>query len=747
MKFNPLNSPNVSSSKFLAKSLSFSLDNRGLPQISWEEYRNGQNGILFRFWDGLQWAHFGDIPLVDRSYGQIIHSNRSLALVDGWRPMIAYGRLENDYNVCIAKMADGAWEIEKVPVAHSIKWIGVHILNRINEYSSSSSSSLIDSSSSSSIFSTSSSSMMDSSGSSSKDSSSSSSILSISSTSMSSEGGRSSTSNAYSPSSLSSSQDSSSTSSSSSFMDVNVRILVIDNDNVLRIYSYDGGLSESASITLGGFDEIKTFDCGLKLGIIVRNGSQLKYNFYDLSIDQWAFASFTTISEVSECVSFDACGYNVEDDGAMLLAWTEPSSLNLLSVDSSGNERNFYQTKQIEVFLSDFSANNFGINTKGNTAIALDEASNTAYVMLCGSQNTIYKIDSGQFDKYVVEIVGQPMRYNPSNEQVIFDVGTDFLHYSFISQSNVYYYYGLVNGDLSKFVPSPVTILNSQRYKYGIYHEDENILDAIELPCAWDNRTGDMLLEAERRVVVFADEGEDPDCFTSSSSSSGINDSIDTTMTSIDDDLCGIKIAAGGGIEGFYKEYILDAPAYGDCVLCYWFKTYRIKDRLIITFYDVFESMMAQVDTGCISTGTGWKTGCVTIPAGTKKVVVEVLGGCDANDPSRQGTAWVLRTSCTCDSSTSSSSVSSISDISSASLSSQGKSSSSPLNTSDTSLDETSNTSFGYSSDSSPTSMSLPTSDSSLTSLGITSDSSPTSLEVTSTSSIVENLTTGMPGP
>lgn len=727
MKLNPLANPNVSSSKFKAKSLSFALDNRGFPHISWEEDRNGQFGILYKFWDGLKWGFYGDTPLVDRSYDGIIHSDRSLLLENNFRPMIVYGRNEEQYKVCVATAINGKWDINEINIAGDIKWIGAHIINRVEEYSTSSSSSMGESSSSSSRDSSSSSSRIDSSSSSSIYSSSSSSIDSSSSSTMSSTGARSSIS---SESTSSSSIDSHSTESSSSYMDSNIVIMVIDSDDVLSCYGYDGAsLSLISSINIGEWNSIKTVVCGKHIGFVKNASGSLLSNFFDIFEATWASVYWTQISEATGVASFDVNGDNIEDDGLIRVAWNTDSELKMALVYSNGNQSSFYFNYAIETLDANTTSTLFSSNTKGKVAIAWDAFFQKAIIFLGGSQNTMYYVDPSSVSKMIVDIFGQPLRYAPSYLCIS---GADIesnVHYSFISQSDVYHFKGAVNDEPIEYLPPEITVLNSQRYKYGIFHPDENIIDFLEQPCTWDNRTGDILLETVNRTIVTPIEGEDPMCFDSSSSSSQEGETLDTSIDDNSEEFCTLEISKPNGTS-FYKEFRVP---YADtrCRICYSFKSYWIKDRVIITLYNASGIKLNQLDSGCIATYkdpdqygrsepitdgqivNGWISECMQLKAGTSKAVVQVIAGCDENDSRNADTAWVLLTNCDCESDSSQSTDSSGSSSFgySSDSSSFGESESSSVGYSESS-------SFGYSSDSSSFS------ESESSSFGYSSDSS-----------------------
>ena len=705
MELISLANPNVSSSKFKAESLSFALDNRGFPHISWAENRNGQFGISYRFWDGLEWGYYGDTPLIDSSYEDIIHSDRSL-IFDNTEPLVIYGRKEEDYKVCVASLYDAKWNIEKITIGKEIHWIGANIVNRVEEYSSSSSTShsFSESSDSNSL---------------------------------------------SSPSSMSFSFSSSS-SSSSSFMDVNILISLVDENNDLNVYTYSLYTNEltwlsSSNITTLGI--IKNSVCGKYLGFVNEYGGKIYFNFYDVFSNTWAFDDWQEISACNNPISFDIFGTNVEDAGVLNVGWTEINGLKLASVYSTGEQEPFYSSYTVETFTETLTSSTFNCNTKGNVALTWNPFNRYVLILLGGTQNTLYGVRTNTFWKRPLDVVGQPLKYNPSHLNLSFDNISGKIHYSFIAQSDVYHFLGNIDNSPIHYNASELTILNSQRYKYGLFHPDENIVDFWEQACAWDNRTGDMLLETVKRVVVMADENADPICNTSSSSFSEITETLDTSMTDIDEEICNIKTYFSGN-EGYYKEFIIDPPYTGNCSLCYQFKTYVVKDRLTITFYDKFNSVLAEIDTGCIATysskgplGSGWKTGCIAIPLETAKVTVQVIPDCE---PVLRKTAWILITSCVCYGSTSSSSSQSPSSDSSpsspSSPSSLGITSTSSSSSSYSPTSTSSELQNSTSSPTSPTSTSseLQNSTSSLTSTSSelqNSTSSPTSLGITSTSS------------
>jgi len=352
MKFKPIdNQIGIDQSRSVSTGPSLIMDPRSFPHLSWFNEKPNQNEVNYSFWDGQQWAYYGDASTAYISKEELVSTQQSTVL-QGSSPIISFATKQNDgkSDINFIYRDVHSWGKISSNVNYDIKWIGLveYGKNVFPSFDSSSSSSRDSSSSSSSSSSSLSSSSYDyssssmssesegneSSSSSSAGTSSSESIgnessssssertssssSSLGSSSSSSEGTSSSSSSSdkstsssshssWSSPSSSSSRDStssesianfSSSSSSSSSVDDGTLFAVIydDTNKKFKIYSvswnYVIRLIGETSESVDNSNSIKISSSGFYIGVTYIHENGIKYAFFDLNDEQWILGGF-----------------------------------------------------------------------------------------------------------------------------------------------------------------------------------------------------------------------------------------------------------------------------------------------------------------------------------------------------------------------------------------------------------------------------------------------------------------------
>ena len=511
MKFTPLdNQPNVSRSRFDKLSLSMRLDTRGFAHLSWVEQKLGHNEVHYTFWDGLQWAQLGN-GIVGCSEMDVLSSVDGITLDDD-RPIIVFARNKSTGSSLNTSYinADG-WLNSEIEVSYDVSWIGVTKTNRIVEFSSSSGSIGSNSSSSSSSNSSSSSSLDSSSSSSSIDSSSSSSI------------------------------DSSSSSSSSSYNDSNL-IVCSYGEDTLSVYSVHEDIWRELgqdTFSIEDFNSIKIASCGDKVGFVYQDENNIKYNFFDVDKEAWSFSSFQTLQSAifsGDLVDFDIEGYYREEDGVLVVAWMEDRTsafyIKNVCVDSNGVEFLQYGSsgtvvqRSKNVIAGDYISYGFR-----KIALLLNDVY-LPRIFVSGLETMLYEqgID-GVWTGTGIDICGHSDGIYPLQivAKLYQDDTEESIRVALNNFGDIYYFEQSEDTGFDMVYPYLV-IMNAERLFLTQWHCGE--LVGTQIPCTYLDRVGDILCESLKKVTVVIDDGEDPLCFSSSSSSSVSEVSSESSSTS-----------------------------------------------------------------------------------------------------------------------------------------------------------------------------------------------------------------------
>ncbi len=154
-----------------------------------------------------------------------------------------------------------------------------------------------------------------------------------------------------------------------------------------------------------------------------------------------------------------------------------------------------------------------------------------------GGQNTVYEISNYELNEFPLQISGSPYEFRANDISMEFKSGRLFAAIG--CQNDIYYYEGDLNADYdTNFELPKMAIFNSQRPKIGTINESIGEFEFSEISCVWDTRSADVLREANKKVIVFPDEGNDPDCTPSSSSLSSSSDSTSSASQSSDEVKC-----------------------------------------------------------------------------------------------------------------------------------------------------------------------------------------------------------------
>jgi hypothetical protein len=579
MKFTPLKFANVSNTMLNSSSPSMELDGRGFPHISWMEEKEGHWNLNYKFWDGQEWGFFDYSQAVFRSNKNIINSSFNLTLIDDDPFLCCAVDNESDFLVKYFNLKNGKWVENSFTYNGRIKWIGCFSFKKLNitdEIINSSSSSFDSSSSISSLNSLSSSSSIDSSSSSSIDSSSSSSLSSLSSSSSvdsSSSSSKSfssvssSSSSSYSLSSLSSSSsvDSSSSSSksfssvssssssasslsslssdsslsslsssssdisssSSSYLDNDLFLVIYDENNNLKIFQDDIEIT-SIVVTIDDVNTIQISSVNKLLAISFVNET-INYNFFNICTLNFENISFQEVFEINnEIVDYNMSHTIISNLNSLMFSWIEKDSYsfnvkniivnldNNISYVSSGS---LIDSKLITVSSLNDDYKNFGYNWISNSSFDMKSLETDLGIFVAGSKKSIYKynFEINSFEQENVNFnfneggvkIGKPILKN-FNEQ---------LKLCFSDDKNIYFLKS--ESEIENEYNEEIIILGNQRAKYGFFNSNANSnFENLEFDCTWNNKTGDILYETKRPILITGDEQLDPLCESSSGSGS-----------------------------------------------------------------------------------------------------------------------------------------------------------------------------------------------------------------------------------
>jgi hypothetical protein len=411
--------------------------------------------------------------------------------------------------------------------------------------SSSSSNGYSTSSSSSSLgHSTSSSSSGEYSTSSSSNSSSSLSSVGYSTSSSSSSSGSSvgysssSSSLVYSTSS-SSSSGSESSSSSSSLDNGNMIVCTLDSDGELRIYKWSKSRGWSYIIgftsPIVDYSTFKISSTNDVVGLAYLKDDSIYYNFFDVNSGLWSFIDFDSVAILNEdIIDFDADAYNNEHLCVLSLAWLSDSTNNFyvrhINVDSDGNQgvddsSNTIVHARAKTVQSDtYIVNGF------NSISVFNDAFKKPNILASGAETIFYYKDSvWGIDE--VDINGSCDGFVPSSCNIMLDY-EDNVKFSFGSNGGIYYFEQSEDDGFDMSSPSLV-ILNANNLFLTKWECGNLIGD--ELSCIYKNKSGDILRESLKKVVVVVNETYDPVCESSSSESSESEGNVSSSSSSSTD--------------------------------------------------------------------------------------------------------------------------------------------------------------------------------------------------------------------
>ena len=679
MKFIPLGyRPNVSSTRHGSSNVSLQADTRGLPHLSWLERKNGHNEIHYSFWDGQQWTYHQH-PVIGWTEEELVSSGNSLVLGIYECPFIVFSRSlpSGRSAISIASKEENGWLLDELEVDYDVKTVGLFKYDYSVQFSSSSSSSLmytsISSDSSNSSESSSSSSNSSNSSSSSIDSSSSSSLIYTSISSDSSESSSSSSKSSSSSSSNSSNSSSSSidSSSSSSTDDARMFIVTYDSENIFRIYSIRNSgwyLIGEKSMSISDISTLKYVVCGKYLGITWNTTDTIYYNFFDINQTIWKYSSAQSVL-IEGLSSVGVEGFNSEDDGklvfAIIIEKVDETQIYNMVVDTNGVTSYLGDDYIIESEPVLVTGNNDYVSSGySDISICRDPITNIFSIVAFGGRLVKY-ILNGSWTKVYGSIEGISSGISPDILNIKSYNGTISLSFS-NNSGDVYYFYENSNLDTFDTVYPYITVFNEQRL-YITKYKDGKLTDGVKVPCTWWDRVGDILRESITRVNVIVNDGEDPLCYSSSSSStslsspssysslSSLSSLSEITSLSTDGDslvssssltsdfmpLCSVNLDSVGGDEGYFNVWDVSSQTIGSgfSLIIDNFTTYNKKDRLLI-----YVDGVTVYDSGCIATNdTGIISGVsVTIPIGTSEVGIRIVPNCEGTTE----TEWLLQLHC-----------------------------------------------------------------------------------------------------
>ena len=556
MKYIPIDDQiEISRSRSESTGPSLQIDPRGFPHLVWFDHKLNQNEINYSFWDGQQWAFYGDDPLIYTSKNDIFISQNSFIL-GSYNPRIIFSTKQNDGNsdICLAQRGLSNFNISCNVVDYDIKWIGgIEYSSVVMGFDSSSSSSRDSSSSSSSSHpSTSSESAGNESSSSSSagtsssesignESSSSSSERTSSSSSSSDKSTSSSSHSSWSSPSSSSSRDStssesignfsSSSSSSSSIDDSSLFIVTHDGSNdKIKIHSLSelNTLRFVSEISLPLVNPvIKISLGGFYIGVVVLDEDQIVYNFFDLETSQWKHGVFqpfglsgpVIMPDQESIIDFDIDSYYYEDVAYLTVSWlTKGDSFYVSSgyVTTGGVEKPSDLSNSVveSIVSSEVSTGNYLIN--GYNSIAVSVVGTFPRIFVSGSASKQFVLDTArEWDIDLIDLEGVSGGNKPRG--VVSGLSSSIFHVAFGSHGGIYYFENSL-GPSFQLSNSNLLLLTEAE---TIHVEYQDItLNPISLSTINNSTFGDILKEGKRPVLVTTYDLSSSSSNSSSSSSS-----------------------------------------------------------------------------------------------------------------------------------------------------------------------------------------------------------------------------------
>lgn len=483
MKLLPLgNKPNISSTNH-GSNVSMELDSRGHPHITWFENKNGHNEIHYTFWDGQQWTCHNQsmVGWAD----ELVSSGNSILLDSQEKPYIVFSRKLPDSQSAISLVTteDDKWILDELDVNYDITWVGIlrydyNIYDSSSSYTSSSSSS--NNSSSSSVDS----------------------------------------------------------SSSSSGNDAKIFIVALDSDHILRIYSIStfgwNLLSEKEMIYDNIYPlppNIKISMCSNYMGVTWNFEETICYNFFNLNSESWLYDDSRAFV-IPGLVSVDSIGYkDIIGKMAFGMIKSEGSTTQIINKVISTNGSTSYlgntiiESEDIKVYGN----NSFISSGYSNISIAYDTDLDEFNVLGFGARLAKYNYNGVIWSKEYVSIEG--ISEGIYSDKIITKSHNNLLGISF-SNNNIYFYCENDTEDTFKVASPEISAFTGQRLYVAPWTSYK--LNGDEIRCTWSNRVGDMLRESVTKVNVIISDKEDPDCYTSSSSSSStsLSSSSSTSLSS-----------------------------------------------------------------------------------------------------------------------------------------------------------------------------------------------------------------------
>jgi len=299
----------------------------------------------------------------------------------------------------------------------------------------------------------------------------------------------------------------------------------LDSDGGLRIYKWsksrEWSYLSSCSSTIVDYYKIKIAVANDIVGFCYLKNDSIYYNFFNVGSDAWSFVDFNSVSIVNELiVDFDIDAYNNEQICVLSLAWLSNGVDNFyvrhINIDSEGNQgidgssNTVVHEREKTVQSSSYIVNGF------NSICVFNDSLKRPNILAGGAEtifyyrDAIWSIDEVDIDGYCDGFVIANLNARINNESNV--------AVSFCSNGEIYYFDQSQDNGFE--MSSPLLAVLNVKNVFLTEWECGNFT-GNELSCIYSNKSGDILRESLKKVCVVVNEGYDPVCESSSSSSSG----------------------------------------------------------------------------------------------------------------------------------------------------------------------------------------------------------------------------------